>query len=187
MFNLKPTLSFLATQPSITVFHQLTPAPCELQDNNNLLPCLSRATLSPWLIPKLGSCPLKHIYTVTTPELGNVVMEQSFIDTLAVYNRTLTSLTLERYATEESIKLGDFVTFLAESLPLLEELSLWHRGELVSFPLLYINHGNNWVHVGSRLFDARNGFFFRPLYSIEEFVSTSTSRQKLGFFLYGYA
>jgi hypothetical protein len=135
MFNLEPTLPFLATQPSITVFHQLTPTPCELQ-YNNLLPCLSRASLSPWLIPKLGSYPLTHIYTVTAHEMANLVMEQSLIDALALYNRTLTSLTLERYAIDESMKLGDFVTCLAESLPLLEELSLWHRGELVSSLLI---------------------------------------------------
>lgn len=136
MFDLEHVQSFLATQPDITVWHQSKATPCELLDD--LLPRLSHASLAPWLIPSFSTRPLTVISTTLTSK--SEATEKSFMDTLTLYGRTLTTLTLDRHTSGDSMKLGDFVVYLAHSLPRLERLDLWDCGGRVGVLRPFICH-----------------------------------------------
>jgi len=135
MFDLEPTLPFLASQRGITVWHQLNATPCELP--NDLLPNLIGVTLSPWILPTLTSSSIVWISTGLIH--ADEIMERQSADGLRCnYSRTLTSLTLERTVMDESMDLADFLVCLAENLPLVERLSLWHCGERVCYRLVLL-------------------------------------------------
>ena len=128
MFDLEPMLPFLALQPDISTWHHLNASPC-LYDTN-LLPLLSDVAVPPWVLPNCHSRNITQLYTAIRYETP--AEESRIVGTLVDFGRTLTVLVLERDVTKESMKLGDFVMCLGGNIPLLEHLSLWHRGDLVS-------------------------------------------------------
>ena len=135
MFDLEPTLPFLASQRDITVWHQLNATPCELP--NDLLPNLIEVAVAPWILPTLTSSSIVWISTILMRV--DETIERQFADGLRCnYSRTLTSLTLQRTVIDENMDLADFFVCLAENLPLVERLSLWHRGERVCYRLVLL-------------------------------------------------
>lgn len=128
MFDLEPTLPFLASQPNITTWHHLDANSCRY--DVNLLPLLSDAAIPTWLLPTYHSRNITRLHTAIKYEIP--AEESRIVDILIDYGRTLTVLILERDVTKESMKLGDLVSHLAENLPSLQQLHLWHRGDLVS-------------------------------------------------------
>jgi hypothetical protein len=127
MFDLEPTLPFLALQSDITTWHHLNAKECSYYDAN-ILPLLTDAAIPSWLLLTCQSRNITHLHTAIKYESIN--NESRIVGTLAGYRRTLTMLMLERHVTSTCMKLGDFVTCLAGSLPLIECLYLWQHGEM---------------------------------------------------------
>lgn len=127
MFDLKPTLSFLESQPDLIVWQQRRATPCEFPDG--ILPYLTDVALEPWILPELTSRPLERI--TTKIQLKDSDAERQFIEVLGTYGQRMTSLELERDVVAGCLTIGEFIKLLAAKMPLLERLSLRTSGELV--------------------------------------------------------
>ena len=129
MLDLEPTLHFLALQSDITTWHQLNASRCYLDPK--LLPLLSDIAIPLWLLPTYYSRDITRLHTaIRSDDLD----DRLILNTLAGYGRKLSVLVLEREVLEGcNLNLGDFVACLAKNLPLIQNLCLWHSGELVSY------------------------------------------------------
>ena len=132
MFDFEPTIPFLTSQPDITTWYQCLaaePSPQSSDPDLPLLPLLSDAAIPSWLLPTYHSRNITRLHTAMAYQIPDE--EHHTLNTLVGYGRTLTALVLDRDVIDGCSKLEDFVTGLAECLPLLESIYLWHRGDLV--------------------------------------------------------
>ena len=130
MFDLEPTLSFLESQPTITVWEQPNATHCSVP--HEILPHIIDVALDPWMLPIFTPRPIVRI--ATKIEHGDAAAERQFVDVLGAYGQGLRSLDLVRDVVEESLPMAEFIGLLAPKLALLKCLSVRNRGEMVRVP-----------------------------------------------------
>jgi hypothetical protein len=122
MFDLQHILGFLASQPDVRVWDQLTATPFEFTDN--ILPNLTSVSIgSPWMLEKLGDLrPIRKIYFILEQHALDRDEERNRISLLGPYKSTLTIFQIDRVVSEDSLMLEHFLTCLAECVPRLQHL-----------------------------------------------------------------
>jgi len=135
MFDLEPILSFLKSQPTITVWEQPNATQCSSVPHD-ILPQVIDVSLDPWMLPTfINLRPLIRI--ATKIEREDAASERQFVDVvLGVYGQSLRSLDLVRDVVEESMPIAEFISLIALKLPWLEHLSIRNAGPgMVRMPL----------------------------------------------------
>jgi hypothetical protein len=129
--EIQDAVPFLAEQHSLLLFHRPDPSPdillqrCELPIN--FLPSVTDVHLPSWALYGIASTSITHLQTYLSS--NDLLQETAFITHLSSYRTTLRVLKIHRHPDERSLKLVEVLRRLADCVPLVEELYIWHTSD----------------------------------------------------------